>query len=124
MGGVGLVLTLVAVLSLGTGVMVFKGNVDHERQRLAALGRDLAEARAATARLEAELAYHRRPAYLTRFADALGLMPARPTQLVQMRDVPRRPVPVAEGEPAPLLVALPSGERVGLARRPAQGSRP
>ncbi len=124
MGGVGLVLTLVAVLSLGTGVMVFKENVDHERQRLAVLERDLAEARAATARLEAELAYHQRPAYLARFAEALGLVPARPAQLARMDDVPHRPVPVAEGEPAPLLVALPSGERVGLARRPAQGSRP
>ncbi|MFP4271239.1 MAG: hypothetical protein ACLFTL_11820, partial [Alphaproteobacteria bacterium] len=83
-----------------------------------------AEARAATARLEAELAYHQRPAYLARFAEALGLVPARPAQLARMDDVPHRPVPVAEGEPAPLLVALPSGERVGLARRPAQGSRP
>jgi hypothetical protein len=123
-GGIGLVLTLVAVLSLGTGVMVFKQNVDHERQRLARLERELAEARAATARLEAELAYHRRPAYLTRFADALDLVPAKPTQLAELDDVPRRPTPVVEGEPAPLLVALPSGARVGLARRPAQGSRP
>ncbi len=124
MGGVGLILTLVAVLSSGTGVMVFKENVDHERQRLARLERELTEARAATARLQAELAYHRRPAYLADFAGALSLVPARPTQLARMSDVPRRPVPVAAGEPAPRLVALPSGERVGLARRPAQGSRP
>jgi hypothetical protein len=123
-GGAGLVLTLVAVLSIGTGVMVFKENVDHERQRLAGLERELAEARAAAARLEAELAYHQRPAYLTRFADALGLVPAPPTRLVALDEVPVRPAPVAAGEPAPLLVALPSGERVGLARRPAQGSRP
>jgi hypothetical protein len=124
MGGAGLVLTLVAVLSLGTGVMVFKQNVDHERQRLARLEQELGEARAATARLRAELAFHRRPAYLARFAEPLGLVPARPTQLVDMAGVPSRPAPVAEGEPAPALVALPSGERVGLARRPAQGSRP
>jgi hypothetical protein len=123
-GGVGLVLTLVAVLSIGTGVMVFKENVDHARQRLAALERELAEAHAATARLKAELAYHQRPPYLTRFAEPLGLVPARATQLGGFAEVPRRPSPLAEGEPAPLLVALPSGERVRLARRPAQGSRP
>jgi hypothetical protein len=122
--GLGLVLCLVAVLSLGTGVMVFKQNVDHERQRLAGLEQELAEAHAATARLRAELAYHRRPSYLARFAEPLGLQPAQPTQMVDLADVPIRPAPVAEGEPPPLLVALPSGERVGLARRPAQGSRP
>ncbi len=124
MGGAGLVLTLVAVLSLGTGVMVFKQNVDHERQRLARLEQELVEARARQARLRAELAFHHRPAYLARFAAPLGLVPARPTQLTDPAGVPRRPAPVAEGEPAPWLVALPSGERVGLARRPAQGSRP
>ena len=124
MGGVGFVCTLVAVLSIGTGVMAFKANVDHERQRLAELERELAEARAATARLQAELAYHRRPDYLARFGDALGLVPATPDRLIRAEAVPRRPMPAAAGEPAPLLIALPSGERVGLARRPAQGSRP
>ncbi len=124
MGGAGLVLALVAVLSLGTGVMVFKQNVDAERQRLARLDQALARAEAETARLRAELAYHRRPRYLARFADALELGPARPTQLRAPAEVPRRPAPVTAGGPAPVLVALPSGERIGLARRPAQGSRP
>ncbi|NBB70978.1 MAG: hypothetical protein GVY33_11755 [Alphaproteobacteria bacterium] len=124
MSGVGLVLTLVAVLSLGTGVMVFKENVDHERQRFARLERELAAAEAATARLQAELAYHQRLAYLARFARALGLVPARPTQLVELEAVPRRPAPLAAGEPAPLLVALPSGRRIGLARRPAPDPTP
>jgi hypothetical protein len=124
MGGVGLVLTLVAVLALGTGVMVFKENVDHERQRLAQLERELAAAEAATARLEAELAYHARPAYLTRFAGSLELVPARPGQLVELDAVPRRPAPLAAGEPAPLVVALPSGRRIGLARRPAPDPAP
>jgi len=123
-GGFALVVALLAVISMGTGVMVFKQTVDDDRQRLLELRHELVEARAATARLQAELAYHRRPAYLARFAPALGLAPAQPHQIVDIEHLPARPMPVAEGEPAPRLVALPSGERVGLAPRPAQGSRP
>jgi predicted RNase H-like nuclease (RuvC/YqgF family) len=123
-GGAGLVLSLLTVVGLGTGVMVFKQNVDHERQRVARLERELAEAEAATARLRAELAYHRRPAYLTRFAGHLGLVPATPTQLTTVEALAPRPAPVAVGEPAPVVVALPSGGRTTLARRPAVGSQP
>lgn len=125
MGGIGLILTLVGVLALGSGVMVFKQSVEHERKRLAEITAALEDASARTRALRAELAFHRRPAYLAAFADELDLVPATPRHMASLDALPARPERDAEpGDPAPVLVALPSGQRTTLMRRPAQGSQP
>lgn len=125
MGGIGLILTLVGVLALGSGVMVFKQSVEHERERLAEISAALRDASAQTRALRAELAFHRRPTYLAGFADELGLVPATASRIAALDALADRPAHGGEpGDPAPMLVALPSGQRTTLMRRPAQGSRP
>lgn len=104
------------VLALGAGVLVFTQNVDTEARRLDELRTAVAAAHAETARLRAELAYHQRPAYLAGYADALGLVPARPSQLAGLDDLPVRPEAGASNE---RIIALPSGAITTLQRRPA-----
>ncbi len=122
--GGGLITFLALVLLLGSGVMVFKHHVDEERATLARLQRDLQTAREAQARLWGELAYHRRPEYLTSFADALGLMPAGPGQIVTVDALPVEPPPVAGDGARPHIVALPSGARAILMPRPSPSATP
>ena len=104
------------VLVLGAGVLVFTQHVDAEARRLQALRAAVVTAHEETARLRAELAYHQRPAYLLGFADALGLVPARPAQLVDLETLAARP---AGGDAREQVIALPSGALTTLRRRPA-----
>ncbi len=125
MGGIGLIAALLMVLGLGSAVMVFKQSVDVERERLGRLADDLEAAEARAAQLRAELAYHRRPDYLATFADRLGLVPGEPVQLTTVDALPHRPEAEAGDSIArPFLVALPSGRRITLLRRPIEGSSP
>ena len=110
------IVAVAGVLALGAGVMVFKQQVDAEERRLVELRRTLVAAQAETGRLTAELAYHRRPAYLASFADSIGLVPAGPRQFVDLDALAPRP----NGAAADVaIIALPSGGLATLQRRPA-----
>ena len=118
MTGWAAVLAATSVIALGAGVLVFKQHVDAEERRLAQLQRELAAAETLTGQLLAELAYHRRPAYVLGFADALGLAPASTKQITALSALPPRPIVTERDGTMPTLVALPSGAFVTLRRRP------
>ncbi|MEO1092762.1 MAG: hypothetical protein AAFX81_19235 [Pseudomonadota bacterium] len=119
MAGWGLLAALLGVLTLGSGVMVFKQYADADERHLRELRRDLAEAHAETGRLRAELGYHRRPSYLLPLAADLGLVPQTPADFIAWDALPPRPEPTTPGIGSPVVVALPSGATIGVALRPA-----